>query len=60
MEPLDERTDVSYEDKVNEIDQEAAQLPSPVLQRLIEEVRFEQELSITAYNRMHNRHNRSR
>jgi len=35
-------------------------IPSPVLARLIEEVRNEEIFSINAYNRMHNRHNRSR
>ena len=33
---------------------------SPVLARLVEEVRNEQETEHYAYNRMHNRHNRSR
>lgn len=33
---------------------------SPVLARLIEEVRNEQREGPHAYNRMHNRHNRSR
>lgn len=33
---------------------------SPVLKRLIEEVRTEELLEANAYNRMHNRHNRSR
>ncbi len=44
--------------KINEID--VNQLSSPVLARLIEEVRNEEVYSINAYNRMHNRHNRSR
>ena len=44
--------------KINEI--EVNQISSPVLARLIEEVRNEEIYSITAYNRMHNRHNRSR
>lgn len=35
-------------------------LPSPVLARLIEEVRNEELLGIDAYSRFHNRHNRSR
>jgi hypothetical protein len=34
--------------------------PSPVLARLIEEVRNEKTEGPYAYNRMHNRHNRSR
>lgn len=33
---------------------------SPVLARLIEEVRIEKAEGPHAYNRMHNRHNRSR
>ena len=33
---------------------------SPTLARLIEEVRNEEDLTAQAYNRMHNRHNRSR
>ncbi len=33
---------------------------SPVLARLIEEVRYERARGPQAYNRMHNRHNRSR
>ncbi len=44
--------------KINEI--EVNQISSPVLARLIEEVRNEEIYSINAYNRMHNRHNRSR
>jgi hypothetical protein len=35
-------------------------VPSPVLARLIEEVRNEKDQTVNAYNRMHNRHNRSR
>lgn len=44
--------------KANEI--EVSKISSPVLARLIEEVRNEEAYSINAYNRMHNRHNRSR
>jgi hypothetical protein len=44
--------------KINEID--VNKISSPVLARLIEEVRNEEVQSINAYNRMHNRHNRSR
>lgn len=43
---------------VNEIS--VSEISSPVLARLIEEVRNEEIYSINAYNRMHNRHNRSR
>lgn len=35
-------------------------VPSEVLKRLIEEVRYEKNNNITAYNRTHNRHNRGR
>jgi len=35
-------------------------VPSEVLKRLIEEVRYEASNNITAYNRTHNRHNRGR
>ncbi len=44
--------------KINEIDINITS--SSVLTRLIEEVRNEEVFSINAYNRMHNRHNRSR
>lgn len=44
--------------KLSEI--EIEKISSPVLARLIEEVRNEEIHSINAYNRMHNRHNRSR
>ena len=37
-----------------------AEAISPVLARLIEEVRNEKTENLNAYNRMHNRHNRSR
>ena len=46
------------DDKLREL--EVSKISSPVLARLIEEVRNEEELSAHAYNRMHNRHNRSR
>jgi hypothetical protein len=38
----------------------AGSISSPTLARLIEEVRNEEANSAHAYNRMHNRHNRSR
>lgn len=44
--------------KLHEID--VSKIPSPVLARLIEEVRNEEKLTTSAYNRYHNRHNRSR
>ena len=39
---------------------DVSKLPSPVLARLIEEVRNEEPAGIDAYSRYHNRHNRSR
>lgn len=39
---------------------DVSKLPSPVLARLIEEVRNEEPSGIDAYSRFHNRHNRSR
>lgn len=39
---------------------DASKVRSSVLQRLIEEVKYEDQNNITAYNRLHNRHNRSR
>lgn len=44
----------------NRKDIDMSSISSQVLNRLIEEVRNEDALSINAYNRMHNRHNRSR
>lgn len=35
-------------------------VPNVVLQRLIEEVQYENKSNISAYNRTHNRHNRGR
>jgi hypothetical protein len=46
------------EGKPRELDVQAVR--SPVLARLIEEVRNETTEGPHAYNRMHNRHNRSR
>jgi hypothetical protein len=42
------------------LEAEAGNISSPTLARLIEEVRNEEGTSAHAYNRMHNRHNRSR
>lgn len=39
---------------------DASKVQSSVLQRLIEEVKYEGQNNIAAYNRLHNRHNRSR
>ena len=41
-------------------DAEPQQIESEVLRRLIEEIRIEETEEISAYNRYHNRHNRSR
>lgn len=46
------------EQKPRDLDVKVA--PSPVLARLIEEVRNEKPEGPNAYNRTHNRHNRSR
>ena len=43
-----------------EIDITEAVRNSPILSRLVEEVRIEQLSGSQSYNRMHNRHNRSR
>ena len=43
-----------------EIDITEAVRNSPILSRLVEEVRIEQLYRPQSYNRMHNRHNRSR
>ncbi len=37
---------------------DAKMVPGPVLRRLIEEVRHDRQNNITAYDRLHNRHNR--
>ena len=42
------------------IEVDAKFMDSVVLQRLIEEVKFEREHNVLAYNRTHNRHNRGR
>jgi hypothetical protein len=43
-----------------DIDLDINDASSPTLARLIEEVRNEEEFTPNAYNRLHNRHNRSR
>ena len=48
----------TIDEEPKEIDEKAPM--SPVLARLIEEVRNEKSESPHGYNRMHNRHNRSR
>ena len=45
---------------LQEIDITEAVRNSPILSRLVEEVRIEQVSRPQSYNRMHNRHNRSR
>ncbi len=47
-------------DLAQEMDITEAVKNSPVLSRLVEEVRMEQVAGHQSYNRMHNRHNRSR
>jgi hypothetical protein len=54
---IDEAPNLTAND-LREIDVD--KLPSPVLARLIEEVRNEEPSVPHAYNRYHNRHNRSR
>ncbi len=54
----EEETALATETKPRELD--AKTELSPVLARLIEEVRYENAEGPHAYNRMHNRHNRSR
>ena len=53
----DEATQLAITDLL-EID--VNKLPSPVLARLIEEVRNDEVSATDAYSRFHNRHNRSR
>jgi hypothetical protein len=53
-----EEVNAATEREPREFDGKAAL--SPVLARLIEEVRHEKTEGPHAYNRMHNRHNRSR
>ena len=54
----EEEASLAAEQKTREVDGKAAL--SPVLARLIDEVRNERVEGPYAYNRMHNRHNRSR
>jgi hypothetical protein len=39
---------------------DTSKIPNVVLQRLIQEVQYESQNNILAYNRTHNRHNRGR
>ena len=59
---MDKSPDGPDIDQINQIDQvDVTELVkrSPILARLIEEVRLEEALGISGYNRMHNRHNRT-
>ena len=57
----DERETEELQPRPSELlEAEASSISSPTLARLIEEVRNEEATSAHAYNRMHNRHNRSR
>ncbi len=63
-------TELNVEDQIQSVesrtvtvelpDAEIDDVSSPTLARLIEEVRNEEEFTAHAYNRLHNRHNRSR
>lgn len=44
----------------NKIQIDSDQISNVVLKRLIEEIKIEKQNNVTAYNRLHNRHNRSR
>jgi hypothetical protein len=46
--------------KANSVNAEASKISNVVLKRLIEEVQYESQNNILAYNRTHNRHNRGR
>ena len=50
----------SEENKSDVLSVDASVINSPTLARLIDEVRNEETHTAYAYNRMHNRHNRSR
>ena len=54
----DREANFSAEEQIDE--EEAKPTLTPLMARLIEEVRHEEEKSPHAYSRMHNRHNRSR
>jgi hypothetical protein len=49
----------STEINSNALSIDVSKIDSVVLKRLIQEVRIEKEKDISAYNRVHNRHNRS-
>lgn len=52
------QTEKTLQQDVISID--ASKIENSVLQRLLEEVKCESQNNVTAYNRLHNRHNRSR
>ena len=52
-------SEANQDPNIDQIDVTELVKRSPVLARLIEEVRLEESLGISGYNRMHNRHNRS-
>ena len=60
MEPEVEESEESQESRRGLHEVDVKEISSPVLARLIEEVRNEETHNAQAYNRMHNRHNRSR
>lgn len=60
MEPEVEESEESQESRPEIYEIDVKEISSPVLARLIEEVRNEETHNAQAYNRMHNRHNRSR
>jgi hypothetical protein len=58
---LDEQEREEVQSRPSELlEADTSSISSPTLARLIEEVRNEEANSAHAYNRMHNRHNRSR
>jgi hypothetical protein len=60
MEPEVEESEESQESRCELHEIDVKEISSPALARLIEEVRNEETHNAQAYNRMHNRHNRSR
>ena len=46
--------------KPSSVSIDVSKIPNVVLKRLIEEVQYESQNNISAYNRSHNRHNRGR
>jgi hypothetical protein len=50
----------ALESSPKSVNLEVSKVPNAVLKRLIEEVKYESQNNISAYNRTHNRHNRGR